>query len=490
MTTAMNGRPLAVATASSDAATRSRQVAVLAIVLASYLMIVLDISIVVTALPKIQASLGFTVAGLSWVQNAYTLAFGSLLLLGARAGDLLGRRRMFIVGLGLFTLASLAIGLAQSAAWLIGARAVQGVGAAILAPSTLALLSTNFAEGPERTRALGWYGATAGIGASIGLVLGGVLADVVSWRVGFFINLPIGLLLMWGARRFIAETPRRASQLGQLDLGGVLLSTLGMLGLVYGLVHVASEGWVHAGTLVPLIGGIALLGLFLLNEARMSQPLLPLQLFASRQRSAALGARVLFLGGMIGFWFYTTQYLQGVLGMRPMQAGLAFLPATLVNFAVALAVPGLTRRFGNATLMAAGLVLSVLGMAWLGQVGAGTPYLLGVALPMVLIGAGQGATLSPLTVAAVAGVAAEDAGAASGLVNVAHQLGGTLGLGLLVVVFAASGGHSDVPHAELAHQIAASLTASSVLLGAALLLVLGLLIRQPKLPKNTSTQAG
>jgi EmrB/QacA subfamily drug resistance transporter len=464
-------------------------VAVLAIVLASYLMIVLDISIVVTALPKIQASLGFTVAGLSWVQNAYTLAFGSLLLLGARAGDLLGRRRMFIVGLGLFTLASLAIGLAQSAAWLICARAVQGVGAAILAPSTLALLSTNFAEGPERTRALGWYGATAGIGASIGLVLGGVLADVVSWRVGFFINLPIGLLLMWGARRFIAETPRRASQLGQLDLGGVLLSTLGMLGLVYGLVHVASERWVHAGTLVPLIGGIALLGLFLLNEARMSQPLLPLQLFASRQRSAALGARVLFLGGMMGFWFYTTQYLQGVLGMPPMQAGLAFLPATLVNFAVALAVPVLTRRFGNATLMAAGLVLSVLGMAWLGQVGADTPYLLGVALPMVLIGAGQGATLSPLTVAAVAGVAAEDAGAASGLVNVAHQLGGTLGLGLLVVVFAASGGHSDVPHAELAHQIAASLTASSVLLGAALLLVLGLLIRQPNLPESTSTQA-
>jgi len=488
MTTAMNGRPLVAAGDPSDLATRSRQVAVLAIVLASYLMIVLDISIVVTALPKIQASLGFTVAGLSWVQNAYTLVFGSLLLLGARAGDLLGRRRMFIVGLGLFTLASLAIGLAQSAAWLICARAVQGVGAAILAPSTLALLSTNFAEGPERTRALGWYGATAGIGASIGLVLGGVLADVVSWRVGFFINLPIGLLLMWGARRFIAETPRRASQLGQLDLGGVLLSTLGMLGLVYGLVHVASEGWVHAGTLVPLIGGIALLGLFLLNEARMSQPLLPLRLFASRQRSAALGARVLFLGGMMGFWFYTTQYLQGVLGMRPMQAGLAFLPATLVNFAVALAVPVLTRRFGNATLMAAGLVLSVLGMTWLGQVGAGTPYLLGVALPMVLIGAGQGATLSPLTVAAVAGVAAEDAGAASGLVNVAHQLGGTLGLGLLVVVFAASGGHSDVPHAELAHQIAASLTASSVLLGAALLVVVSLLVRQPALPKNTATQ--
>jgi sugar phosphate permease len=190
----------------------------------------------------------------------------------------------------------------------------------------------------------------------------------------------------------------------------------------------------------------------------------------------------------VGANIYTTQYLQGVLGMRPMQAGLAFLPATLVNFAVALAVPDLTRRFGNARLMAAGLAVAVLGMAWLGQVGADTPYLLGVALPMVLIGAGQGATLSPLTVAAVSGVPAEDAGAASGLVNVAHQFGGTLGLGLLVVVFAASGGHSVVPHAELAHQIAASLTASAILLGAALLIVLWLVVRSPAQLKCASAQ--
>jgi EmrB/QacA subfamily drug resistance transporter len=449
---------------------------VLAIVLASYLMIVLDISIVITGLPKIRESLGFSVTGLSWVQNAYTLAFGGLLMLGARAGDLLGRRRMFIVGLGLFTAASLAIGLAVSATGLITARAVQGVGAAILAPSTLALLSTHFPEGPERTRALGWYGATAGIGASIGLVLGGVLADLVSWRVGFFINLPIGVLLMVGAQRFIAETPRRA---GRLDLTGALLSTLGMVALVYGLVQVATDGWGNLGSLGPLLAGVVLLAVFLLHEARVAQPILPLRLFANRSRVGAYAARVLFLGGMIGFWFYTTQYLQGVLGMRPLQAGMAFLPCTLVNFAVALAVPRLTRRFGNAALLAGGLSVSVLGMAWLGQVGAHTPYLLGVALPMMLIGAGQGGTLSPLTVAAVAGVAAEDAGAASGLVNVAHQLGGSLGLGLLVVVFAAAGGHAADPHAELAHQVATSLTASAVLLAAALATVLALIDRQP-----------
>jgi EmrB/QacA subfamily drug resistance transporter len=449
---------------------------VLAIVLASYLMIVLDISIVITGLPKIRESLGFSVSGLSWVQNAYTLAFGGLLLLGARAGDLLGRRHMFIVGLGLFTAASLAIGLATSSAWLITARAVQGVGAAVLAPSTLALLSTHFPEGPERTRALGWYGATAGIGASIGLVLGGVLADLVSWRVGFFINLPIGVLLIAGARRHIAETPRRA---GQLDLAGALLSTLGMVALVYGLVEVASEGWGEWGSLGPLLIGIVLLALFLVNEARAPQPILPLRLFADRARVGAYAARVLFLGGMIGFWFYTTQYLQGVLGMRPLQAGIAFLPATLVNFAVALAVPKLTQRFGNARLLAGGLAVSALGMAWLSRVGPDTPYLLGVALPMVLIGAGQGGTLSPLTVAAVAGVAPEDAGAASGLVNAAHQLGGSLGLGLLVVVFAAAGGHAAEPHVELAGRVAASLTAGTFLLVAALLVVLGLIFPRP-----------
>ena len=448
----------------------------LAIILTSYLMIVLDISIVITALPKIREGLGFTITGLSWVQNAYTLAFGGLLLLGARAGDILGRRAMFIAGLALFTVASVAIGLAASPAWLVGARAVQGVGAAILAPSTLALLSTNFPEGPERTRALGYYGATAGISASVGLVLGGILADLISWRVGFFLNLPIGLALIWATRKFIHETPQRS---GDLDLAGVVCSTFGMTALVFGLVHAASGGWGDVLTIAPLAAGIVLLVLFVFNESRARQPILPLRLFASRPRTAAYAARVLFLGGMVGFWFYTTQYLQGVLCMRPLQAGLAFLPATLVNFAVALAVPRLTQRFGNAWLLAGGLAVSLLGMAWLGQVGPDTSYLLGVALPMVLIGAGQGASLSPLTIAGVAGVAAEDAGAASGLVNVAHQLGGTLGLGLLVVVFAAAGGHATDARIALAHQIAASLTASAVLLAGALVVVLGLIVWRP-----------
>jgi EmrB/QacA subfamily drug resistance transporter len=450
--------------------------ALLAIVLASYLMIVLDISIVITGLPKIRDSLGFTDAGLSWVHNAYTLAFGGLLLVGARTGDVLGRKRMLMLGLGLFTLASLAIGLATSPAAMVIARAVQGMGAAVLAPSTLALLSVHFAEGAERNRALGWYGAVAGIGASVGMVLGGVLADIVTWRLGFFINLPIGMLLLWATRRYVAETPRRP---GQLDLPGALLSTLGMVSVVYGLVQAAHNGWTHPLSGGSLFAGLVLLALFLRHEASTSEPLLPLRLFSNRSRTGAYVGRLLFLGGMIGFWFYTTQYLQGVMGMTAMQAGLAYLPATLVQFTIALLVPALTARLGNDRLLVAGLALCAVGMAWLSQVSIGTPYLTGIALPMLLIGAGQGAALSPLTVAGVAGVPSEDAGAASGLVNVFHQLGGSLGLSLLVLVYSMAGSKGLPARADLAHRIAASLGAGAAMLTLSLAVVLAFVVRRP-----------
>ncbi|BDT66669.1 putative MFS-type transporter EfpA [Comamonadaceae bacterium OS-1] len=450
--------------------------AVLAIIITSYLMLVVDISIVLTGLPKIQAELQFSPASLSWVQNAYTLAFGGLLLLGARAGDILGRRRMFMAGLALFTAASLAIGVAPSPAWLLGARAIQGVGAAILAPSTLALLSTHFAEGPERTRALAYYSAAAGVGASLGLVLGGLVADLISWRVGFFINLPIGLALIWGARRYLAETPRRA---GRLDLAGAVSSTLGMTALVYGIVRSAESGWGDGPTEAAFATGLALLAFFIFHESRAAQPILPLRLFASRERSGAYAARMLFLGGMVGFWFFATQYLQGVLGYRPLQAGLAFLPTTIPNFIAAMLVPRLTRQFGNARLLAVGLAIAIVGMAWLAQVTAYSPYLTSVALPMVLIGMGQGAVLGPLTVAAVAGVAKEDTGAASGLVNVAHQLGGSLGLSVLVVVSAFTTSTTSDATALLAHRIANTFTASAAMLAVSLLLVLVFIPRKP-----------
>lgn len=450
--------------------------AMLAIVLVSYAMIVIDNSIVITGLPAIQTGLGFSTVGLSWVQTAYALAFGGLMLLGARVGDLLGRRRVFITGLFIFSVASLAIGLAMSPGWLIVSRAVQGAGAAILAPTTLALLSTNYPEGPERNRVLGWYGAVGGITASVGLVAGGVVADLVSWRAGFFINVPIGAVLIWSARRYIAETPK---QTGRFDIAGAALSTLGVVAMVYGLVHAAEESWLHAGTATPLVAGLLLLSLFVWAERRAKQPILPLRLFASRQRSGANAARVLFIGASLGFFFYVTQYLQGVLGLRPLWAGIAFFPSMLVNFLGALAAPRLVRRWGAPVVLPAAMFISLVGMTWLGQVRADASFVLDVAVPMVLVGAGMGASLALLTISGVAGVAPADAGSASGLVGVAHQMGGALGLAILVVAYASSTVPAGTqPAIELAHRISMALSAGAGLLALALFCVLTFVVRR------------
>ncbi|MEC5397373.1 MFS transporter [Uliginosibacterium sp. H1] len=412
---------------------------VLAIIMASYLMIVIDISIVLTGLPRIQTALGFTPAGLSWIQNAYTLAFGGFLLLGARAGDLLGRRRMFMLGLAIFTLASLAIGAAQSPAWMIAFRAVQGFGAAVLAPSTLALIATHFEEGHERTRALALYAAAAGIGATVGLVLGGLLADLISWRAGFFINLPIGAALIAGSLRYIRETPGHA---GRFDVAGAFTSTLGMCALVFGIVEAAEVGWASPLTWASIAAGLALLAAFLWIERHASQPLLPLRLLTNPRRNGAYAARLLFLCGMAGFWFFTAQYLQGALGFSPMLAGLAFVPVTIPQLITSLSVPAVARRLGQRRMLLAGLAMCTTGVLWLGLSATQASYLGGVVLPMLLIGFGQGWVLAPLTVAGVAGVAGNEAGAASGVLNVAHQLGASLGLAVLVVVYA--GGNAPV----------------------------------------------
>ena len=256
---------------------------VLAIILGCYLMVVLDASVVITALPNIHHALHFSAAGLSWVQSAYALTFGGLLLLGARAGDVFGRRRVFVVGISLFSITSLIGGLAQSAAWLLAARAVQGAAAAIAAPSTLALLTTSFPEGAARSRAIAAYAAVAGAGGSVGLVLGGMLTAWISWRWGLFINVPVGVVLISLAPRYLQETERRP---GAFDLPGAATSTIGMTALVYGFVRAASDGWGDAGTLVSFVAAIALLVAFVVVERRAEQPITPLRLFASRERSA------------------------------------------------------------------------------------------------------------------------------------------------------------------------------------------------------------
>jgi len=435
---------------------------VLAIILAGYAMAVLDVSIVMAALPTIHHVLGFSATGLSWVVNAYALTFGGLLLVGARAGDLLGRRRMFVFGIGLFTFASLATGVAQSPAWMIGARALQGVGAAILAPATLALLSTNFPEGSERTTAMAAYGAVAGVATAAGLVLGGLFTDVLSWRVGFLLNVPIGIAAMLAAPRYLAESERRA---GRFDLVSGVMSTLGASLLVYGIVRSASAGWGDAVTLAALAAGLGLVALFVAGQARAAQPIMPLRLFDSRERSGAYAARFLFTGALVSSTFFMTQYLQGVSGYSPLQAGLAFLPLTTVVLAVALCLPRLTRRFGNAHLLIAGIVFIMLGAAWLSRVTGDTAYVTGVALPMIVFGIGQAFGLSTLTTAGMAGVAPDDAGAAGGLINVVHHLGGAVGLGILVTVFDAAG-------PGLADRVSAALSGAAALLALALVVVL------------------
>jgi EmrB/QacA subfamily drug resistance transporter len=459
---------------SSTSGNRSHPTAVLVLILAGYLMIVLDIAIAITALPEIHTSLGFSDTGLSWVQNAYMLAFGGLLLLGARSGDILGRRRMFMLGTGIFTFASLAVALAPSASWLIAARALQGVGGAILAPSTLALLTAYFPEGRERTRAVAYYGAVAGVGASLGLVLGGVLTTWLSWRVAFLINVPIGIVMILAAPYYLSESERRP---GQFDLTGAISSTLGMTTLVFGIVNSATAGWDDPVTIAALAAAIVLLAFFVFNEWKAHQPIMPLRLFASSERSGAYAARILFLGAMLGFWFFITQFLQVVDNFSPIEAGLAFFPMTVANFVVAVIVPQLTRRYGNGPLLAGGLLVTLAGMFWLSRLTADTAYVTGIALPMVLIGMGQGATLGPLTASGIAGVTKDDAGAASGLVNVAHQLGGSLGLGILVTVFAAAGSATMAPAQLLATRVGASLTAGTLMLGIAFIIVMVWIVR-------------
>ena len=443
-----------------EPATAAHRAAILAIILASYFMILLDNSVIFTALPSLQADLQLGTGELSWVQDAYTLVFGGLLLLGARAGDLLGRRRVFVFGLVVFSVASLLIGLAPSGWWAISGRAIQGIGAAIVAPASLSLLTASFPEGRERTRAVALYGATAGMGASLGLVIGGALAHWISWRAGFFVNVPIGAAMIALAPRFLPETGRAR---GRFDLFGALSATLGVGALVFGIINTADAGWASAATVTAVTAGIVLLVVFVLIERRAAQPIMPLRLFASRRRAGAYVARFLYLGAMIAFFFFTTQFLQEVLGFDPLQAGMGFLPMTAVNFAVAMGIPRLVNRMPGSIPLVAGILITVAGMFWLSRVGVDSSYLTGVAFPMVLIGAGQGLAFAPLTSFGIVGAPAADAGAASGLVNTFHQVGTCLGLGIAVAA-AATVPAAGSAAAHLAAQVSAALTTGSVLL--------------------------
>lgn len=417
----------------ADSGTPARRPGVvLAVILVTQLMVILDGTVVNIAMPHIQQALHFSPSSLSWVQNAYALAFGGLLLLGARAGDLLGRRRVFVTGVSIFTLASLLGGLAPNAELLLAARVLQGIGGAIAAPAALTLLMLTYREGPERMKALGYYSLISSGGGSVGLVLGGMLTDWVSWRWGLFINVPIGIALVFAARRVLTETERET---GRFDLAGALTSTLGITSLVFGFIRVAEKGWSSPEVLVAFAVGVVLLVTFVLVERRVSHPIVPLRLFRSPVRSASYLTMLLVVGTMFGMFFFMTQYLQGVLALSPLAAGLAFLPMTGLLFTASRVVPKLVARIDSGKLLLTGSTLVTLGTLWLTRLGAHGTYLHDVVGPLLLFGAGAGMIFIPLVGRAISGVAPEDSGAASGMLNVVQQVGGALGLGILVTIF-------------------------------------------------------
>jgi EmrB/QacA subfamily drug resistance transporter len=404
----------------------------LAIIAGAQLMVVLDATIVNIALPHIREALHFSTTSLSWVLNAYTLTFGGLLLLGGRAGDILGRRRVFVAGILLFTLASLLGGLATSEAWLLAARALQGVGGAIASPTALALITTNFAEGPERNRAFGVFAAVSGSGAAVGLLAGGVLTSWLSWRWVLFVNVPIGILLASVARLYVNESE---PQPGRFDVGGALASTGGMAALVYGFIRAAQEGWGDALTLGSFAAAVVLLTVFFVVETRTRQPITPLHMFRNRNRAGSYAVMLALAAALFGMFFFLTLFVQDVLGYSPLRAGFAFLPVTGALIVTAQFASRTLPRFGPKPLMTAGAVLAVVGLAWVSQISVTSGYLDGILGPMMIFGFGMGLLFVPLTIVAVSGVERHESGAASSLLNVMQQVGGSLGLSILVTVF-------------------------------------------------------
>jgi EmrB/QacA subfamily drug resistance transporter len=423
------------AAAGAGAGAGSRRLGVaLFVIAAAQLMVVLDTAIVNVALPHMQRALGFSGTGLEWVITAYTLTFGGLMLLGGRAGDLLGRRKMFTAGLGLFTAASLAGGLATSQAWLIAARAAQGAGAAIVAPAALALITTTFPEGKPRNRAMGIYAAMSAAGGAVGLIAGGLLTSYVSWRWVLFVNVPIGLAIALAAPRTLTESPR---QPGRFDLPGALTGTGAIAALVYGLASAAPGGsgggshWGDPKVIAALAGAAVLLAAFAAIEARGRHPLLPLRLLADRSRTGANLVMLCTGAGLFGMFFFLTLFLQQVWGYSALQAGLAYLPMTAAIGITSGAAAQLTARAGARPAIAAGTVAFGGGLYWLSRLGVHGSYLHTILGPTLVIGAGLGLLFVPLTVVAMAKVADTESGVAASLRNTSQQAGGSIGLAVL-----------------------------------------------------------
>jgi EmrB/QacA subfamily drug resistance transporter len=430
----------------------------LAVIASAQLMVVLDATIVNIALPHMQRALHFTNTNLAWVLNSYTLVFGGLLLLGGRAGDMFGRRRMFMTGVLIFAIASLAGGFAWDQGWLLAMRALQGVGGAIASPTALALVTTTFAEGPARNRAFGVYAAVSGAGAAIGLILGGLLTEWLSWRWVLFVNAPIGVALAIAAPFVLMESSRSGGRLAATD---AFTSTLGMAALVYGFIHAANPaaGWTDPRTLASLAIAVVLLTTFVVMQSRSEQPLMPLRLFRNPTRVGAYTVMLIVGAAVFAMFFFLTQYVQKVMGFSPIQAGFAFLPVSATIVIVAQIASRIVTKVPARALISGGTLFAGVGLLSLSTLSVGSSYAAHVLPSILLIAIGMGMTFVPITLAAVTGVEAQDTGIASAMLNVGQQVGGTIGLASLITVFGHAFANDVKSHAQTLSPQAAGLHA-------------------------------
>ncbi len=445
MTTIDSGRSASAdfprpSTPAGGARRYARPALMLMVIAGAQLMVVLDATIVNIALPSMGDYFHRDQTDMTWALNAYTLAFGGLLLLGGRSGDILGRRRMFIVGLGLFSVGSLLGGLATSFQFLLLGRIVQGIGGAIASPTALSLITTSFPEGKERNRAVGVYAAVSGAGAALGLLLGGILTDLLSWRWVLFVNVPIGAVLIVGAFLYLQDSERLR---GSFDIVGALLSVPGMALLVYAFIHAANDGWSNTTTVLSFAVSIVLLVAFVVAEAKLIRdPMMPMRIFSYRSRAGAYVVMLIVGAGMFGMFYFVTYFIQGVMHFSPLKTGFAFLPVALMIGVSAQFVAQLLPRFGPKPLILTGTVLLTLSMFNFARVNPHVGYWTFFLPTMLVMAIGMGCIFVPITTVAVSKVKDTDAGLASALLNVGQQVGGSIGLSVLATVAATAARNS------------------------------------------------
>jgi EmrB/QacA subfamily drug resistance transporter len=473
----------------------SRSTALLITICLAQFMVILDVSIVNVALPSIHDGLGFSETGLQWVVNAYTLTFAGFLLLGGRASDLLGRRRVFLVGIAVFGISSLICAIAQNQGMLLGARALQGIGAAVISPASLAIIASSFDEGHERNRALGAWSAMAGLGGTSGVLLGGFLTDVFDWPAIFLINAPIAAGVVFAGLRLIAPDGPRSAADRDYDAAGAITVTAGLTAVVFGIVRTDVLGWGALGVWVPIGVGIALLAVFVAIEARFARsPLMPMRILAMPSLRAANVVLLLVGAALFAMWFFLSLFLQQVLGHSPLETGLDFLPMTLSIVAASTLAPRFVDRFGTKVVLTTGTLFAAAGLAILSDLDPNTGY-----VPVVLFGGivaaiGLGTSMVPATIAAVQGVPRHETGLASGMVNTSRLVGGALGLAALTTI-ATSHANSQIAAGAGALSAQTDGYSLALLLGAGLCLLgavaaVLMLPRRAPVPAEAATAEG